>query len=485
MSTRVVCLCFYEKTIKTKKRSLPIRLTNSKVVSMRDEVLLVLIFIFSACSFLALLIFFFIQRRQITRLVSVSSQKDLSGSAKESFLIEEQFINALSSISEGIIVINCDNIVRYLNKTAEKLLGTSDTDLIGQRIDVSFLYTGNSKEYRPFQSIIEGIEQCTEEFTGYRCRIAPPGQESEEFNVTIVPLRDLNNHLSGISLVLHEILSNDRIDNDPAQILQQHLKSLAQIEQVFGEKHNTTATFYNNTAYLYFLQKKYEKAISLYKKAIAIREELFGVDHISVASSFDDLARVYHSKGDYKMALQFLQRSIRIKKDHLGNDHSDTAYTYHIIGRVYQSEQKFDQALRYYNEALKIRKNALGDEHLDTASSYNNIGGLYIAQNKYAEAEKYFIKALHIRWKLLGDKHVKIGQVCLSLGIIYYQTKKPQQAEKYLLEAEDIFSTFNGPQHPLTKDVYHWIAHLFQSTGRLKEANLYRERTEFFKGNLL
>jgi len=225
---------------------------------------------------------------------------------------------------------------------------------------------------------------------------------------------------------------------DYDKALEYHLKALAIREKVLGTEHPDTATSYNNIGSVYYSLGDYDKALEYYFKALAIREKVLGTEHPSTATSYNNIGAVYDDKGDYGKALGYYLKALPIVEKNLGPEHPNTASTYNNIGLVYHEQGDYDKALEYHFKALKTREKVLGTEHPDTAISYNNIGLVYDEQGDYNKALEYHCKALKIREKVLGTEHPDTATSYNNIGWVYREQKDYDTALDYYTKAYQI-----------------------------------------------
>ncbi|MCM1258191.1 MAG: tetratricopeptide repeat protein [Roseburia sp.] len=72
-----------------------------------------------------------------------------------------------------------------------------------------------------------------------------------------------------------------------------YLKSLKVQEKILGESHLDTDTSYNNLAFVYRCQRKYQIAITYYLKAYKIALSSLGTDHPHTDTFFKNLKLTY------------------------------------------------------------------------------------------------------------------------------------------------------------------------------------------------
>ena len=223
-----------------------------------------------------------------------------------------------------------------------------------------------------------------------------------------------------------------------------YLRQIPLAEELYGTKHENTATSYNNIGMAYFNQGDYEKALD-------ITANLLGTKQLDNAISYDINNRSHCEQDNYEKALEYLLKALAIREELLGTNHLDTATSYDNIGGVYREQSYFKKALEYLLKSLAIREKNLGTEHPDTATSYNNIGEVYHQLGDYCDASKYYFKALAIREKILGTEHKDTATSYNDIGWLYHFQCDDKKALVYLNKAYLIFEKALGAQHSDTK----------------------------------
>ncbi|KJU82314.1 hypothetical protein MBAV_005491, partial [Candidatus Magnetobacterium bavaricum] len=92
---------------------------------------------------------------------------------------------------------------------------------------------------------------------------------------------------------------------DPKQAIAFYEKAIAIWLEVYGERHPSLATSYNNIGSAWMALGDPKQAIAFYEKAIAILLEVYGERHPYVATTYKNLAYVYSNSGDTILS-QFL-----------------------------------------------------------------------------------------------------------------------------------------------------------------------------------
>ena len=259
--------------------------------------------------------------------------------------------------------------------------------------------------------------------------------------------------------------------------LSYYKKSLNVQEKTSGKEHVDTAISYTNLSLIYRATGDYLKALEHSQKALTIREKILGKEHVDTAISYYDMGVIYQTMHQYPKALNYYKKSLTIIEKVLGNEHPDTATNYKSIGFLYKKLGDHPKALNYYQKSLAIREKVLGKEHPGTAQSYNNIGGLYYKVGDYSKALNYYQKSLAIREKVLGKEHPDTAQSYNNVSGLYYKMGDYTKALNYYQKSLTIIEKVLGKEHPDTAIIYNNIGLLYQDMGDYPEALNYNQKS--------
>ena len=242
------------------------------------------------------------------------------------------------------------------------------------------------------------------------------------------------------------------------------MKSAEEYEQQSGVSTLDRARALNSAGLVLVDRAEYEKALERYIEARAIYGAKGGAKEL--ASIFNNIAFVYWKQGRYDEALRWHRKALTMQEKKLGKKHTDTAVTYHNIARMYDVLGEYEEALKWYFKALPIREKKLGKEHPDTAWTYNNIANVYANQGKYEEALKWYFMALPIREKVLGKENPDTAWTYNNIAIVYGDQKKFDDAFELYLKAYRIRLAKLGEEHPLTQQSRNNMRNTYDASGR-------------------
>ncbi|MBV6343345.1 tetratricopeptide repeat protein [Candidatus Magnetobacterium casense] len=85
--------------------------------------------------------------------------------------------------------------------------------------------------------------------------------------------------------------------------------SLAISLEIYGERHPSVATSYNNIGEAWRALGDPKQAIAFYEKSLAIFLEVYGERHPSLATTYNNLAYVYRQSGEPEKAAYYTAKA--------------------------------------------------------------------------------------------------------------------------------------------------------------------------------
>lgn len=232
----------------------------------------------------------------------------------------------------------------------------------------------------------------------------------------------------------------------------------------------STATCFDNLAFLSQARGNFSKSEELYQKSLEIRISLFGPDDLVVATSWNNLALLHLELSAYDTAESCMARSIEIRQSKAADNHSLIANSLNYLGVIYSRMGNERKAEKAFSEALNICEKALGLEHLETAQSLNNLAASYDAQGMLEKAEKMYRKALSIREKLLGINDDATLTTLSNLARLLTRLDNYEEAEKLSTQVLRSREEANGFAHPETAYALKGVARVYELQGRFAES---------------
>jgi len=175
---------------------------------------------------------------------------------------------------------------------------------------------------------------------------------------------------------------------------------------------------------IYFLQKKYVKAIRNFKeisKTINNKKNYYLEQEI-----LSTLGVIYQRLNYPNQAIFYYLKSLKIQDTQI-QDTNKICDLYVLLGHANIGLRKFKKSLSYYEKSLQLAKEINDNDAI--TRSYINIGNLYLRKRDYKKAEELTKKSLEISLK--NNYKEKISICYLNLAEMYFTTKKYEKAIEY------------------------------------------------------
>jgi tetratricopeptide (TPR) repeat protein len=247
------------------------------------------------------------------------------------------------------------------------------------------------------------------------------------------------------------------------------------ISETLGDNNYFYTEILQLLATIYYHQRKFNDAESLFKRIIKLKERTHGLDHPSNAITHSTLASVCVKRKKYKEAELHFQKALELQQRLLGENHPDTFETLSKLANLYVDLKRYSEAEALLEIILKREKHP----SLDYSKAYSEtvlvLARLYQKQEKYDQAEKCCKRGLDLHQELLGEEHPDTKEAMLLLAIICLEQKK-------YAEAEPIFKRYlelTTPQHecdPNFASVFFTLGNVYEWQGKYAEAEpMYKQ----------
>ena len=143
---------------------------------------------------------------------------------------------------------------------------------------------------------------------------------------------------------------------------------------------------------VFFVQNKYDDALTYHLQSLAIRKIVYGENSREVALNYHNIGTTLSKKKRYDEALSCLHTALNTlnsiknrgekERELLGNLYDAISSTY-LEKADYEKNLISKQALDYCKKALNSRLQMYGANNLNTAISYHNLGAYYIGRLSY------------------------------------------------------------------------------------------------------
>lgn len=153
------------------------------------------------------------------------------------------------------------------------------------------------------------------------------------------------------------------------------------------------ASLYFNLGSIYFNEKKFIDAITMYLKTTGLEPNYLRA-YYQLGRSYEEIGEQRRAITAYNNIINLLHRDLMSKITYIPSDYEnrlwtlDTALVYNRLGLLYMRQNKTEEAIANFRKALKINPRY--------AEVYSNLGGVYYQMGLYALAASEIGKALRI-----------------------------------------------------------------------------------------
>jgi tetratricopeptide (TPR) repeat protein len=340
--------------------------------------------------------------------------------------------------------LEANDIIPYHNEALYHALAVNEIDLAAKHV----IPIGNELNrllyYQEQKEILEGV----------RSRLTKKIRSDAK-----------KNKKQSISGLLNQY-ANLLIELGDAKKAVEYLEQALEIDlAVFGDKHPTLATDYNNLGGAYKALGDAKKAVEYLEQALEIVKAVYGKTHPYVASTYNNLGSAYQDLGDAKKAVEYLEQALEIDLAVFGDKHPKVATRYNNLGMAYKDLGDAKKAVEYYEQAVEIDLAVFGDKHPNVATRYNNLGSAYKDLGDAKKAVEYLEQALEIDLAVFGDKHPTLATDYNNLGSAYKDLGDAKKAVKYLEQALEIVIAVYGKAHPYFALIYNNLDSAYKDLG--------------------
>jgi tetratricopeptide (TPR) repeat protein len=117
------------------------------------------------------------------------------------------------------------------------------------------------------------------------------------------------------------------------------------VERNDGPNHPNLAPHLDRLGMLYYLEKRYADAETVYRRSLAIWENLMGADNPELATTLENLAVAYASQDKFSEAAALYRRSLALREKLVVSSSSNLAMTLEGQGQDAAAERQFKLAL--------------------------------------------------------------------------------------------------------------------------------------------
>ena len=196
-------------------------------------------------------------------------------------------------------------------------------------------------------------------------------------------------------------------------------------------------------------------------------EASLGSNHPHLGYQLRMMASFRAEQGDPTAATELQERAFPICVAAFGTHHPEIAKCLTARGRLSADQAKYPAAIAYFSEALKICEKTLGPEHSEVGVVCDAMAMAYRDSGNYQEAKPLFERSLKIAEKHFGVEDSMYAIALDNVAGMHLLMNDFDTAERLYREALRIKKKTNDPS---TATSMHNLASLYESLGRIKEA---------------
>jgi tetratricopeptide (TPR) repeat protein len=249
--------------------------------------------------------------------------------------------------------------------------------------------------------------------------------------------------------------------------------ALGMTERMYGEEHESTATFYQNIANVCFDMGRYEVARQTYHQVLILMEALLPEHHPRIGGMCTKLGHLYRIIDDFDKAMEYHQRALTVHvKHHHGSSHNlASADSYNDIGNVLYSTGNNDAALIEFRKALGIQQSILGTgKHQTLALTHAQIGMVMKAKGNLEDALKEYQTAAMIQEASIGTDHVQTAPTYENLTSVFRCQDNLDAALEVCRKSKDCYDKALGAYHPTTATAWQTLGAIQNDMDMVEDA---------------
>jgi signal transduction histidine kinase/Tfp pilus assembly protein PilF len=226
------------------------------------------------------------------------------------------------------------------------------------------------------------------------------------------------------------------------------------------KKSNLMAESYNNIAYIYNKQGKYDQSKVIIKKALELAKQ--AENFKTIVKSYNLMGEIHYYQGAFEQTLEYYLKALKMAEK--TGDARIISGSFNNIGTVYYQTHDFEKAEEFFSKSLEIKLTL--DDQVGLAFSYNNLGAVNFILRNYQRSLQHYQKSLAIREKI-NDVRGTIA-CCSNIGGVYFEQKKTSQAFQWFYKAYELSLQMNYKHNAAL--VMGNIANTHIQLGEYKEA---------------
>lgn len=135
----------------------------------------------------------------------------------------------------------------------------------------------------------------------------------------------------------------------------QMLEAALEEAQRLSSKDSPPGVVFDRLAHLFYQQKNFDKAETVYKEALGLYDRMFEADDTQVAKIVLNLAELYFSLAKYDEAVPLYERALTIREKIYGKDSPMLEKCLLKLAFAYCRQDRLSDAALLYSRVRKIR----------------------------------------------------------------------------------------------------------------------------------
>lgn len=248
--------------------------------------------------------------------------------------------------------------------------------------------------------------------------------------------------------------------------------ALSILERLHGPDHPDVASAVLHVAYV--LDEDFgrpEAAEPLYRRGLAIRRAVLGEGHPMVAYAMQDLAGSLARRGEAEEAASLARRHFEIVRRAHGPDHPVTITATGMTANTLYLAGELEEAERLFRLAIRLMERVRGPDYAGLSGLQTGLARLLVERGDLEEAERLVRDAIRV---LDPGGPMSTAWTRGLLGVLLARRDEYVAADSVLRGAIRDMERQMTREHRDVREVYGWLADLYEAMGRTAEAAEYR-----------
>lgn len=246
------------------------------------------------------------------------------------------------------------------------------------------------------------------------------------------------------AITINNIAVNLHHQNKVDKAEKYYLQAKKILTGLYGIYRPEVASIFNNLAFIYLDNNKYDASAEAFQKAYEIKLKVLGKDHPFVGLALVNIGMLDFIRKDYKNAENSLLNSINLFKRTNSLKDPYLAYGYYWLARVYLKTNQLNKAEESLKSTLKIREEIYPENNMNIWSARGEMGICLLKQKRYKKAEKFLVESLNFFKKKENYNYKKVERYTQYSEILYKEIGNKTKADYYQSEYDKLTSEKSG-----------------------------------------